>query len=58
MSPARPLKITHRITALFHQFTDELFGLDNHSLGVIDESALHSVPGFAESGSFRRRQRK
>src|SRR5512141_1209808 len=51
------LKISHGVATLLHQLTDQLVGLDDRALGVINEAALQIFPGLTEPGGVRRRQR-
>src|SRR5659263_651529 len=51
------LKISHGVATFLHQLTDQLVGLDDRALGVINEAALQIFPGLTEPGGVRRRQR-
>src|ERR1700690_4278862 len=51
------LKVSHGIATLQHQLTDQLIGLSDCALGVIDEAALQIFPGLTEPGGFSRFQR-
>jgi len=42
------LKIGHRIAASLHHFDDQLIGLGNRSLRIVDEPRLHVSPALVE----------
>ena len=40
------IEIAHRVAAFLHQLANELVGIDQHVLGVVDEAALQGAPGL------------
>jgi hypothetical protein len=44
------LKVTHQVTALRHELSDQMVSLCDHFLRVINEAALQGFPCLGESG--------